>query len=192
MQTKHWLGAIFVVLVALIGIVAIVIAATGRPRFNMDSVFAFVSDSSTPISVQLEVYSGDANGPLVYSTTQTIAVGGEWEVNVRAIPAIPDGFQGIVQAYSDGQFHGEFRLKGFTLPFSVHNWSTSPGTFDIRYLRAGAVVQAYPGIAIASDQTIRITAGQYAPPASYDAVLIASTVAVEGYYSSAAMEIRKK
>ncbi len=192
MKPWHWLTAIFVALVLAIGIAAYVIAALGEPRFIKPTIIAMVNDSTVPIEVQLEIHTTDLNGPLVYSATQTIAISGTWEVDTGPIASIPTGFPGVAKAFSDNPFHSEYRLRGLVLPFTVRNFTALPGAIDIRYLLAGAVVQSYDGIPVNADQSILITAAQYPPPANYDAILVGSTVAVEGYYTSGTMEIRKK
>ncbi len=192
MKPWHWLTAIFVALMLAIGIAAYVIAALGEPRFVRPSVIAMINDSTVPIEVQLEIHSSDMSGPLVYSATQTIAVGAAWEVDTGPIASIPTGFRGVAKAFSDNPFHSEYRLRGLVLPFTVRNFTAVPGAIDIRYLRAGAVVQSYDGVTVGADGEVQVTVSQYPPPANYDVVLVASTVAVEGYYTSGTMEIRKK
>ncbi len=175
---------------ALLGAILLTAMAVGlsfaaSPKFRISTEFAVINDDPASSLVNVDFFDNPTAGNLTYSVAnqQLGAAPAELTFNLANIAQIPTGFNGRAEITSDKAFHAEYRLHSVKTGFWVHSFATTAGTFEVRYVKAGAVAKTYTGPTLDPDGKVHITDQSFPPPAGgFDEVLIGSTVAVEGYH----------
>ncbi len=190
-RTTLVLGLIGAILLSML---AVGLSSAANPKFKIVTEFAVINDDPAASQVNVDFFDNPTAGNLTYALAnqQLGAAPAELVFDLADIAQIPTGFNGRAEITSDKAFHAEYRLHSVKTGFWVHNFATTAGTFEVRYVKAGAVVKTYAGPTIDPDGKVHITDQSFPPPAGgFDEVLIGSTVAVEGYHLTYLPQVQK-